>query len=243
MDSIYLFPMIYEFLIFGVVGSFSILLAFRFFQKKTTVIKYIFLYVFVFSLSALISAISRVLRYTGAWLLSSEPEKYLELLAVSVCFIALSNIFLLMFGLEIFQSDLANKKKNAILLLYWILTITFIIFALVTGLNTVDLTTGIWGFLIGQSLIVDLFIIISCFNLINKMDDPIDKIFVRFIALSPISIIMIFVFFFLDRIMINDFTIFYYLGWIGGIVSAGVVYIGIIRPSFIENYFQKRNKK
>ncbi len=230
--------MIYEFIIFGLTGGITIILGFRYNSRKNKVYKNLLIYVCIFASSNLSAAISRILRYTGAWEVSAD--RYLELLAVTVCLIALSNVFFLRFGIEIFHEKLSKSIKLLINVSYSVLTIAYIVFSLMTGLYVVDLTELIWGFLIAQSLIVIIYIFVSSFLLARRIDDPVDKAFVSLLAFSPVCIIMIFALFLLDRIMGGNFTIFYYLGWLMGVFASIILYFSVARPKFVEKMIEKR---
>ncbi len=238
MVSEFLIPMIYEFVIFALTISLTIAIGIRYQRKRNKVIQNMFFFTLTLALANLSAAISRVLRLTGIW--EMADGSYLELLSFTVSFIGLSNIFMLMFGIEIFHAKLDPKKKRILILVYTVLTVGYIIFTLFTGLFSRDLTTAIWGILVVLSLAVDIYIIRASFILLHKLDDRTDIFFLRFIAMAPISLIFIYVFFFIDRIMGGDFTVFYYLGWLTVVFATMGLYIGVLRPTFIEEKVTKR---
>ena len=235
MASPYLIPMIYELIIFLIAISISFLMLKRYSERKNTVIRMIFLFTLMMTLSILTAAISRLLRLTEVW--EIQPNQYLELLAVSVCFIAIANVFMLSFCLEVFYSTMEPERKKGILVIYSLVAMGFVIFALVTGLFEVDLTELIWGFLILISSIVLGFTAFASFKLAKKLEKPLDKRSTQIIGLGPINILLVFVMFLLDRMVGGNFSIFYYFGWAFVVSAALLLYIGVIRPEwFVKKY-------
>ncbi|RLI66444.1 MAG: hypothetical protein DRO88_01900, partial [Promethearchaeia archaeon] len=208
----------------------------RYQQKKNEVIRNIFLFTAFMALANLSAAVSRIIR-----ILTWEPDgpQNLEGLVFAVIFIAISNNFLLQFGLAIFHPDLEKQKKVGVISIYGILTLVFIIFALITGMYTEDLTTNIWSFLVILALIVDVYIFIGSFRMIRKLSNRVDKIFVLFILFTPISLVFVYIFFFIDILLGGKFTIFYYFGWLTGVIAAILLYFGVFRPKFLEERLKK----
>ncbi|UYP47564.1 hypothetical protein NEF87_003849 [Candidatus Lokiarchaeum ossiferum] len=235
----YLVPMLYEFSI-SLIGAFvAFQVGKKYSRLKTKIIKNFFFVILSLSLAVFSAAISRVLRYFEIWEIS--PGKFIELLAVTVSFIALSNIFFLQFGLNVFHPKIQKKTRLVIISIFSVFTGAYMIYTMVFGLFIVDLSTLIWSFLLILSLIVDTYIIYSCFQLNRKLDEKVDKFFVGILGLAPISLIMIYIFFLIDRVLGANFTIFYYFGWFMVVLVSLFLYIGVIRPSKIENWL-KRNK-
>jgi len=228
----FLFPMIYEFVIYFFCLLMVLVIGKRYREKKKPVIQYMFYFSLFMSIAILMAAFSRVLRYTGLWIVG--PDKYLEFLAFTICFIAIGNIFMLAFWLEVFYKKGAGSRWGiAIISIYSVLIAGFIVFAIWTGLFVVDLTEMIWGIAIGLSLVVYGGTMYSAIRLATKMDKGSDRISAVFISLSPLSILLVFVMFFLDRIFGGNFTPFYYTGWVFVIISMGTLYIGVIRPKWL----------
>lgn len=239
MVSHYLIPMIYEFVIFSLTGMITFQVGKRLYEKRNNVIKFMFFFTLMMAFANLSAAISRILRLTNLWEL--QDGQYLELLALTVIFIAISNIFLLMFGLEIFHAKITPANKKILIGIYSGLVCGFSVFSLWKGLFVVDLTTSIWAILVILSLLVDVYIIFASFRLIPKLDETKDKFFVRFIAFSPIILIFIYIFFMMDIIFGGNFTIFYYLGWFAALMADVSLAIGVLRPEFIEKRLDTLN--
>ena len=227
-----LFQMIYEFVIYFFCLLMVIIIGKRYRERKKPVIRYMFYFSLFMSLAILMAAFSRVLRFTEIW--EVQPGVFLEFLTFTICFIAVANIFFLAFWLEVFSKKGAGSKEGiTIIIIYSVLIAGFIGFAIYTGLFVVDLTELIWGIAIGLSIIVYGGTMFSAIRLATKMDKGPDRVSAVMISLSPISILMVFVMFFLDRIFGGNFTPYYYAGWVFVIISMGTLYIGVIRPKWL----------
>lgn len=180
------------------------------------------------------AAFSRVLRYTNLWLIQIYPEVKLEFLAFTICFIAIGNIFMLAFCLEVFtQKGVKSKIGILILAVYSVLIAGFCVYAVWTGLFVEDLTEMIWGIAIGLSVPVYGWTMIAALVLAFKVEKGPDRVSTLLISISPISIIMVFVMFFLDRVFGGNFTVYYYIGWVFVIISMIGLYLGVIRPRWV----------
>lgn len=233
MNDEFLVPMVYEFFIFGLTLIIVLMIAKRYRERKNIVIRYMFLFSVMMSLSILIAAFSRVLRYTDLW--SLESGEKIELLAVTTALIGFGNVFMLGFCLEVFFKGTSTPRGRIIMVIYSILMVGFAIFAVWTGIFVRDLTEMIWGVLIVLSLLVYGTTMYSALKLTFRLEPGADKKGVQFIALSPLSIIMVFVLFFMDRIAGGDFTVYYYLAWFFVVISTITMYIGVIRPKWAIN--------
>ena len=185
----FLFPMIYEFVIYFGCLFMVILIGKRYREKKKPVIRYMFYFAFFMSIAILMAAVSRVLRYTNLW--EIQPGVlYLELLAFTISFIAIGNIFMLAFCLEVFTEKGASGKKGiAIIVIYSILIAGFIGFALYTGLFVRDLTELIWGGAIVLSIFVYGWTMIAAIRLATRMEKGADRVSAILIGISPLSIL------------------------------------------------------
>ena len=197
--SEYTWPIIYEFALTLFIGFITYEIAKRYQKKKNIVIRNIFFFTTFLALATLSAAVSRIIRV----LVWEHATRHLEGLVFAVISIAISNNFLLQFGLLIFHPDLEKQKKVGVISIYGILTLVFIIFALITGMYTEDLTTNIWSFLVILALIVDVYIFIGSFRMIRKLSNRVDKIFVLFILFTPISLVFVYIFFFIDIFFLN----------------------------------------
>ena len=82
------------------------------------------------------------------------------------------------------------------------------------------------------SLFVYGWTMIAALNLAFKMPKGPDRAATFMISISPISILLVFVMFFLDRMFGGNYTAFYYVGWVFVIISMFFMYLGVIRPSW-----------
>ena len=233
--SEYTWPIIYEFALTLFIGFITYEIAKRYQKKKNIVIRNIFFFTAFLALATLSAAVSRIIRV----LVWEHATRHLEGLVFAVISIAISNNFLLQFGLLIFHPDLEKQKKEVVISIYWVLTSVYIIYTLITGLFKEDLSPGIWIFLVVLALIVDIYIFIGSFRMIRKLSDRVDKIFVLFILLAPIFLFFVYVFFFIDIVQGANFTIFYYFAWMTGFIAAILLYLGVIRPKSIEDRLRK----
>ncbi|TFG18757.1 MAG: hypothetical protein EU530_08260 [Promethearchaeota archaeon] len=229
-----LFPMIYEFSIYAGCLLMVIIIGQRYRERKKPVIKYMFYFSFFMSLAILLAAFSRVLRYTELWIIQIYPEVKLEFLAFTICFIAIGNIFMLAFCLEVFtKKGVKSTVGIAFLTVYSVLIAGFCVYSIWTGLFVVDLTEMIWGIAIVLSLFVYGWTMVAALALAFKLEKGPDRVGTLFISISPISIMMVFVMFFLDRMFGGNFTVFYYIGWVFVIISMFFMYLGVIRPKWV----------
>ena len=150
-------------------------------------------------LAALTSAVSRILRITGAWVM--PDGRTLELLAVTVTLLAAGEIFWLAFTLEVFYGGMFAGKNRVVLLTYAGFVVAFGIYAISTGLYVVDVTAWIWGFLVTLTAPVFLLLFISARNVARKLKDPVGKWGTRLISIGPMLLLTTFVFFLIDRIL------------------------------------------
>ena len=141
---------------------------------------------------------------------------------------------MLLFCLEVF-TEIGTKSNagKAIIICYSIATLAFIIFAIWTGILVEDLTTWIWGGAIILSIFVYGWTMIAALRIASKLEKGPDKVSTYMISVSPISIMFVFVMFFIDRMVGGNFSPFYYAGWAFVIVSLIFMYIGVIRPKFL----------
>jgi hypothetical protein len=210
-----------------------VLIGQRYRERKKPVIKYMFYFSLFMSLAILLAAFSRVLRYTELWIINIYPLVKVEFLAFTICFIAIGNIFMLAFCLEVFtQKGVKSKIGIVILAVYSVLIAGFCVYAVWTGLFIEDLTEMIWGIAIVLSVPVYGWTMIAALVLAFKVEKGPDRVSTLFISISPISIIMVFVMFFLDRLFGGNFTVFYYIGWVFVIISMFFMYLGVIRPKW-----------
>ena len=204
----------------------------RYRERKKPVVKFMFFFSLFMSLAILMAAFSRILRYTGLWIIG--PTERLEFLAFTISFIAIGNIFMLAFCLEVFtKAGTKSKIGKALLITYSILIAAFIGYAIATGLFTQDLTTWIWGIAIVLSLFVYGWTMIAALKLAFRLEKGPDRVSAFMISLSPLSIMMVFVMFFIDRMLVDDFTWAYYVGWVFVIISMVTLYIGVIQPAWL----------
>jgi len=230
MNPEFLFPMIYEFVIYFFCLLMVIVIGSRYRERKTPVIRYMFYFSFFMSVAILMAAFSRVLRFTNLW--EVRPGVFLEFLTFTICFIALGNIFMLAFCLEVFYKGPGSKWGIFMVAIYSVAIAWFILFAIYTGLFVVDLTELIWGIAIVLSIFVYGTTMIAALKLAVKMDKGPDRVSALMISLSPLSILLVFVMFFIDRLFGGNFTPFYYSGWVFVIISMIFLYIGVIRPKW-----------
>jgi hypothetical protein len=209
----------------------------RYRERKKPIVLYMFLFSLSMSFAILMAAFSRVLRYTGLW--EVQPGVFLEFLTFTVCFISIGNIFMLIFCLEVFTREGTKSKwAIAVIIIYSLASLGFIIYSIITGWDYIDLTTEIWGIAIGLSLFAYVPTMIAAIRLTVRVENRSDKISALSLAISPLSIMMVFVMFFLDRIFGGNFTVYYYIGWVWVIISMVFMYIGVIRPRWA--YKEKR---
>ncbi|MBN2156060.1 MAG: hypothetical protein JW776_08455 [Candidatus Lokiarchaeota archaeon] len=226
----FLFPMIYEFVIYFFTLLMVIVIGRRYREKRKPVVRFMFFFALMMSTGILMAAFSRVLRYTALW--EVRPGVFIEFLTFTISFIALGNIFMLAFCLEVFYKGPGSRWGIFIMAIYSVATAWFILFAIYTGLFVVDLTELIWGVAIVLSLFVYGTTMIAALRLAVRMDKGPDRVSAVMISISPLSILCVFVMFFLDRIFGGNFTPFYYSGWVFVIISMVFLYIGVIRPKW-----------
>ena len=231
-------PMIYEFAISALILVFVIQVWKHYREKKSPVLRALFFFILFDGLSIFVAAFSRLLRYTNLWELSSG--KKIELLSISMCFIAIANIFMQKFGNEVFGREQSKKNYKIFLQIYSGFVVVYIGFTLITGLFTVDLTTWIWAFIMILSLVVYIRVIYMALRLARKLENHADKRATQMLAGAPTALLFLFVSFLLDRIMGGDFTIFYYIGWAVSLIAVFLLILGIFRPRWVENLWKEK---
>lgn len=238
MASPHLIPMIYEF----IISIFCLLLAVsigkKYGERKNIIIKYLFMYALLLTMAILIAAISRILRLTGLWDLSGGRR--LELLSITVSLIGFANSCLLAFIFEIFKNGAMKGKNKIILIVYVVLAGLDAVYSIYFGIFVEDLTQTIWILIILLSAPVYILLIKCAFELVKKLKEKLPKRSMQAIGFGGISILLIFVFFFLDNVFISigwaPYTIFYYIAWGFAMVSILCLEIGVIQPE----WFKKR---
>lgn len=233
----YLGPMIYEFAIFTLACAYLIPVCKKYQEKRNPVMMNMVLLSISLILAVLFSAISRVLRLDNAWEL--DVNIYLELLTISVSFLALANLFLLSFFLEVFHKGAFIGKNKLLVFSYMVVASVFIAYTITTGLYTPDLTEGIWLFLILISFPLYILAFRSPFLLAKKIEDLLDKRSTQILGMIPIFLSLIFIFFLADRFMGANFTICYYFGWLSALCVLFMLYLGVLQPKWFLKLFTK----
>lgn len=232
----YIIPLIFEL----VVTVFAIIviakIGQKYSQKKNKVTLYMFLFSLFITLAILISAIFRILEAIDAWnIITVGTNSYLNLLTLTVSLIGISNIFLLLFTLEVFYGSYTDKgRNNTILIVYSLIAAIFVIYTLATALivdNTTNfgLNISIWIFLIIISAIVYIFMFQAIWKIVNQMENPKQKRNTKIISFSPLSFLLYLILFMINSIMGSEFSIYYYIGWIFVLITFITLYIGIAR--------------
>lgn len=238
--SVHLVPMIYEFVISAFCLYFVILIGMRYKERRKPVVKYLFLFGVWLTAAILIAAVSRILRYTGVWILNAgPPEKKLELLALTVSFIAFSDIFLTAFILEVFRDGAMTEENKRYIAIVGVFSGIFAAFAVVTGIFTEDLTDLIWLLLILLSAPIYVLLIRSSFKLAARLEDNLMKTSMKLIGIGGISILMVFIFFMIDAAVGGAYSPFYYIAWVFAVLSVVMLYIGVISPDWFKERFKE----
>jgi len=236
-----LFVMAYEYGI-GICGLLLLIpLVKKLRKRKSAVTRDLVLCIFFLLVAILISGTSRILRITNAWEVS--PGTFLELLAFAVVSIAISNIFMLAFTLEVFYEGAFRAKNKGYMLAYIGLVAGYSAYALNSGLYSVDLTQEIWLFLILLSVVIYVFLIRSAFRLARRLEDPIMKRGMQLIGLGPVFLLMFFGCGMVDRILGGNFTPFYFVGMSLALGFIFITYLGFIQPEWFKRQVKQSRKK
>ncbi len=182
--------------------------------------------------AALMSAMSRILRLTGAWILPNGQN--LELLAVTVTMLAAGEIFWLGFVLEVFYDGVAKPKNKSIVIIYAALVFVYGIYALQTGINVVDITAEIWALLVVLTAPVFLIFARAARRMSQKVADPLLKRGSQLIGTGPLFLLLTFIFFTVDRILGGAFSPFYYIAWISAVIAIFLIYTGYVLPNWLK---------
>ncbi len=232
------FAMCFEFAVGGSGLLLTIPLLRRHFQRGTPVTRYLALSTIFLLFSALISAISRILRITGAW--EVAPGQFLELLNFTVIFVALSDVFFLAFGMEVFYGGATKGRNKSIMHVYTVFVGVFAIFSLSTGLFDVDLNDSIWLFVIVLSVLVYISVIRAALLLARKVTDPVSKRGMQFIAAGPACLMITFALFMVDSFLGADFTPLYYVAWLFALAFVVLTYMGAVLPDWFRKLISKK---
>ncbi|MHA1340126.1 MAG: hypothetical protein ACTSRZ_07945 [Promethearchaeota archaeon] len=246
MDATHLIPMIYEFSIGFVCLILVINIGKKYIERRKPVIKYLFLFCLMLTFAVLTAAVSRILRLTELWIiipddpltpLVDETTK-LELLAITVSFIAIGDLFLAIFILEVFYNGAFSKKNKKYIYIYIILSSASTIYSISTGILVEDLTDAIWGVVILISAPLYILLMRSSFKLSRKVNDPLSKLSMKIMGMGGLSILLVFVFFLLDAMMGGKYSPFYYIAWSFAMLSISFLYISVLQPGWFKRIFE-----
>ncbi len=234
----YIFVMLFEFAVAvaGLVLA-GIPLLKRHLQRKTRVSLYLNLTVYFLLAAVLIAGISRIVRMT-IWLPAPTPN--IELLAFSVICVAISDLFMLAFTLEVFYEKATSGKNRFALFICVACVAAYGVYTIATGLFDEDLNDIIWLLVIILSVIVAMALIRSAARLSKKVEDPVGKWGLRFIAVGPVFLISTYALFLVDSFSGGKFSPFYYAAWIMAIVAVLFLYIGFVQPDWFKKRFQRK---
>ncbi len=233
------FAMFYEFAVGGSGLLLTIPLLRRHNQRRTPVTRYLLLSTIFLLCSALISAISRILRITGVW--EVAPNQFLELLVFTVIFVAISDVFVLAFGLEVFYEGATKGRNKTALLIYVALVGVFAYYAISTGLFDVDLNDIIWLFVIVLSVVVYIILIRSALKLARKLEDPVAKRGMHLIAAGPACLMVTFGLFMADSFLGANFTPLYYVAWLFALAFVVLTYLGVVQPDWLKKRISRKS--
>jgi len=163
------------------------------------------------------------------------PGQYIEIGAIAVSFLPISDIFYFAFCLEIFHKGLQIKRNKILFIVYTLAAIIGFIYIIVTGIFTLDLTEAIWVVIFGFNLILSLFWVVSGIRILRSAigESRQDRIGMLFVVLGPVFMTLVMFFMILDRIFGSAFTIWYFIGQTCTLIALFVVYIGFIRPQWV----------
>lgn len=246
MNKIHLIPMIYEFFISSICLILVRNIARKYIERKKPVIKYLFLFTLMLSFSVFVAAISRILRLTDLWILvpdnpltpNIDESIKIELLSITVSLIAVSDLFLVVFILEVFYNGAFIEKNKKIIYLYLILSSFSSIYSISTGIFVEDLTNQIWLFVILISAPLYVILTRSSFKLSRRIDDPLDKLSMKLMGFGGISILLVFILFLLDAMVGGKYSPFYYIAWSFAMISIVFLYISVLQPVWFKKIFE-----
>ncbi len=211
----------------------------RYLERKTRVTLFLLL-TFYFLIGAIfVAGVGRIVRMV-LWVPSSTSN--IEFNAISVLLVAISDVFLLAFTLDVFYEGATAGKNKLVLILYSLCAAAYITYDLATGLYLEDLNEVIWLLVIILSVSVALVLIRSATKLSRKVEDPVAKWGLRLMAVGPVCLIGTYALFMVDAAFGGKFTPFYFAGWIVAIFAILFVYIGFIQPDWFKKRFQRKSK-
>ncbi len=234
------FAMFYEFAVGGSGLLLTIPLLRRHYQRRTPVTRYLLLSTIFLLCSALISAVSRILRITEVWG-QVVPGQFLELLTFTVLFVAISDVFVLAFGLEVFYEGATKGRNKIALLVYVTLVSVFAYYDISTGLFDVDLNDTIWLFVIVLSVVVYIILIRSALKLARKLEDPVAKRGMHLIAAGPACLMVTFGLFMADSFLGANFTPLYYVAWLFALAFVVLTYLGVVQPDWLKKRISRKS--
>ncbi len=233
----YVFILFFE---FGIVMAGLVValpLVKRYFARKTTVLSYLMGAGECQLLAALVTAFSRYLRMSGAWML--PDGKYLELLAITVDFLAAGNIFWLAFMLEVFYQGAMRGKNKFILMVYVYCVCAYSVYVFTTSLYIVDITVIDWVLLVCLGAPVSIALSISAWRLSRTIDNLVQKRCTQMIGVGPLFLLGCWGLFLVDRILGGNFTPLYYGAWVAAVIAIFAVYTGFIVPDWLKRRLSK----
>lgn len=239
--------MIYELLIIIIA---SIILSFvmkKYLEKKHKLTFYLFLMFLNFVIAIIFSWLSKVLRlYSGINYvvdpLAPDPmtlESWFFLRIISLRFTMIFIIIAILYNyilkINLFERNLSGigKKYDYIIYGYTVFSIFYMLIIYIKGNNLLDM------FALIITLIYICLVLVpfmrNCLQAYKAVDNQSFKTGFLSLFLMSISIILIFIFQILDRVMIIlyniiGYTIFYFLGWSFAIIAIIFSYYGYIKP-------------
>lgn len=186
-------------------------------------------------LCVLFSVGGRVLRITG-WRDLSDGRR-LEFLALTVTCILAGAEFLMLFILDVFHGGIERTRNKQIAGVYGIGVAAAIIYVFASGaLFTEDVTVTIWILVNVVNGVVFAVLIKDAYSLLKRLgeDRPVERVSTKMILGSPAILIMVYLFFLVDRILGGRYSPFYYIAWATSLVAIVMLYIGYLQPDWVK---------
>src|SRR5271157_1318032 len=212
--------------------------------RKSNVTLLVFLATTADLLGGFLSAIGRVLRYTGLWQI--QPGVKLELLTFTVAFIAISDAFFFAFTLEVFRGGLSQGKNKTLAGLFFLIVAIYVVYDFATGLFQVDLTLMIWLILIGLTFFAMIYLTAKAWGASRKFENRVDTLCSKLIAFGSFFLVIAFIFHAIESVLtyanggVTQYSIYYFIGWTLILVAIFILSTGYLQPDWLKRRIEAK---
>ena len=234
--------MVYETIIIIVTGILLVLILKKYYEKKHKLTFLLFLIFLNWFLGIIFSWLSKVIElYSGIpWLEDSttpEPGTIQSFFLLRISYFRISFLFvtigiLLTYILEVKLFEKGYTRKKYFAILFGIFTAIYVFFVYIRGFLLLDVLAFL--FVAIYMLVIYLSFAIKTIQAFRAIKEKNYKKGFLSLSIMSICLILVFVMFLVDRILIFlgniGFTIFYFMAWTFAVIAILCAYLGYIKP-------------